>query len=257
METEKFMEDTNWEREEPEYWMGAENCKPDPYIGDAPQLYNFSAVPYESIMIGIREILAGPDNEKCSQTGAPKVTDLMITYSRDGYDWNFTDSEAFIAASRYEGAWDRGYLSPSGSICGIVGDMLWFWYSGYEGRPENKPETAGENHGYAAPLLGMYDNGAIGLAVLRRDGFVSYSAGTQQGELITKPLCFSGSNMFVNVDCPEGELLVEILDADTLEPIPGFSIDRCIPVSDDKTLTEIHWRGQKNIKSLRGKNIRF
>ena len=103
----------------------------------------------------------------------------------------------------------------------------------------------------------MYDKGAIGLAVLRRDGFVSYSAGTQQGELITKPLCFSGSNMFVNVDCPEGELLVEILDADTLEPIPGFSIDRCIPVSDDKTLTEIHWRGQKNIKSLRGKNIRF
>lgn len=257
METEKFMENTDWERGEPEFWMGAENCEPDPYIGDRPELYNFSAVPYESIMIGIRQILVGPNNEKCSRTGAPKVTDLMITYSRDGYEWDFTDSKAFIPASRYEGAWDRGYLSPSGSICGIVGDKLWFWYSGYEGRPENKPETPGKKHGFAAPLLGMYNNGAIGLAVLRRDGFVSYSARETQGELLTKPLCFSGKNMFVNVDCPEGELLVEILDAETMKPIPGFSFDRCVPVTDDKTLTEIRWKGQKDLRALVGKSIRF
>ena len=167
------------------------------------------------------------------------------------------DGPAFIPASRYEGAWDRGYLSPSGSICAVVGDQLWFWYTGYEGRPEIKEETPGHLHGYAAPKLGMYANGSIGLAVLRRDGFVSYAAGEEQGELLTKPLKFSGKNLFVNVDCPDGEFDVEILDAETMNPIPGFTYDRCRKVSDDKTLVEVKWKGQKDLSSLSGKSVRF
>ena len=256
-ESDVFMKDHQWKREEPKFWLSVENDVPDAYIGDIPQLYNFSAVAYESIMIGVFQILHGPNNEVCSRTGAPKVTDLEIGFSRDGYDWVRADGPAFIPASRYEGAWDRGYLSPSGSICAVVGDQLWFWYTGYEGRPEIKEETPGRLHGYAAPKLGMYANGSIGLAVLRRDGFVSYAAGEEQGELLTKPLKFSGKNLFVNVDCPDGEFDVEILDAHTMNPIPGYTFDKCRQISDDKTLIEVKWKGQKDLSSLSGKDVRF
>lgn len=257
MDHSDFMEGASWERHEPRFWLGVGNDRPDPYIGDRPELYNFSAAPYESIMIGIFEIYYGPNNEECSKTGAPKVTDLVLGYSRDGYEWERPDSQAFIPASRYEGAWDRGYLSPAGGICCVVGDQLWFWYSGYSGRPEARPETPGRLHGMAAPRLPMYSGGSIGLAVLRRDGFVSYHANEDGGTLMTRPLVFSGSNMFVNVDCPEGELKVEILDADTMAPVPGFTMDKCRPVSVDKTLTEIKWKGQKNLAALSGKKLRF
>ena len=257
MEHHDFIQGAKWERKDPVFWLSVEKDTPDPYLGEIPQLYNFSAVPYESIMIGMFQVLFGPDNEKCSKTGAPKITDLMVAYSRDGYKWDRTDTRAFIPASRYEGAWDRGYLQPAGGVCAIVGDQLWFWYTGFEGRPEIKPETPGNMHGVAAPTLGMYDKGSIGLALLRRDGFVSYSSSGGAGELLTVPVVFSGSHLFVNVDCPEGELKVEVLDADTLMPLPELSLGNCRAVREDKTMVEIKWKGVKDISALAGKNVRF
>lgn len=58
----------------------------------------------------------------------------------------------------------------------------------------------------------MYAGGATGLVTLRRDGFASLDAGPEQGMLSTRPVRFSGSRLFVNVDCPNGELRVEVVD---------------------------------------------
>ena len=79
--------------------------------------------------------------------------------------------------------------------------------------------------------------------MLRRDGFVSYSSSGGAGELLTVPVVFSGSHLFVNVDCPEGELKVEVLDADTLMPLPELSLGNCRAVREDKTMVEIKWKG--------------
>src|SRR2546421_3412499 len=53
-----------------------------------------------------------------------------------------------------------------------------------------------------------------GLAVLRRDGFASMDAGETQGALTTRPVTFRGKYLFVNIDDPQGELRVEVLDRD-------------------------------------------
>ena len=37
----------------------------------------------------------------------------------------------------------------------------------------------------------------------------------EAGTLTTRPVTFKGKNLFVNVDCPDGELKVEVLDEDS------------------------------------------
>jgi hypothetical protein len=71
--------------------------------------------------------------------------------------------------------------------------------------------------------------------MLRRDGFASMDANKKTASLTTRPVTFKGKHMFVNVDCPKGELKVEVLDKDgkVIEP---FTLANCEPVSSDKTL---------------------
>ena len=80
----------------------------------------------------------------------------------------------------------------------VRGDELWFYYTGlkYRVRPEK-----------ADP-----DTGAICLAVLRRDGFISLDGGQEAGTLLTEPFKMPGARLFVNVDAPRGGIRVEMLD---------------------------------------------
>ena len=69
--------------------------------------------------------------------------------------------------------------------------------------------------GFADPAYDDYvpDAGAVCLAVLRRDGFISLDAGDQEGRLTTKPFVLPAGRLFVNVGVRKGgQLLVEMLE---------------------------------------------
>lgn len=100
----------------------------------------------------------------------------------------------------------------------------------------------------------MYAGGSVGLAVLRRDGFASMSTGAQ-GELLTKPLLFSGGYLFVNADAAGGNLSVEIRDAEN-RPIPGFAASDCRPVTTDGVSTRVEW-ANGDVAALSGRPVRF
>lgn len=120
-----FLKGAKWSEEEVSFWTGADRLDPsDPVVGDKAQLYNLSAVGYESIMLGLHEIHLGPDNKECLKQGVPKITELKLSFSRDGFHWYRPDREAFIPATRTPGDWDRGYVQSVGGICAIVGDQL-------------------------------------------------------------------------------------------------------------------------------------
>jgi hypothetical protein len=118
-----------------------------------------------------------------------------------------TPAGAFIPASNIPN-WD-GYNTQSvGGGFLVVGDELWFYFSA---RSQQKPNN------------GTF---STGLATLRRDGFYSMDAGATQGTLVTHPLTFSGSHLFVNVNDPSGQLTVDVLDANG-NVIPGFAAANC------------------------------
>lgn len=244
-----FLKGAEWKEEEIPFWTGADRLDPpDPAIGNKAQLYNLSAVGYESLMLGFHQIHLGPPNDECQKQGIPKITELMLSFSRDGFHWHRPNREAFISATRKPGDWERGYVQSVGGICAIVGDQLWFYYIGFKGDPENRHPDGMKS--------GMYANGSTGIAILRRDGFASMSANKDGGTLVTRLVTFNGKFLFVNTDSPDGELRVEILDEDN-SVIAPFSADNCNPVSLDSTIQQVNWKNLKDLSSLKGKIIRF
>ena len=179
-EHSNFLEGAKWTKEDLIFWLGADYLDdPDPYIGDKAQLYNLSAVPYESIMLSLPQI---------------------------------------------------------------------HYYIGFEGNRKKKSSVYEKN--------GMHANGSTGIAVLRRDGFVSYSTSKEKSTLLTRPVTFTGEYLFVNVNCPNGELKVEVLDTDN-NVIPGFSAGDCKPLSIDSTIAQIKWKNKKDLSILKNQPVRF
>ena len=101
---------------------------------------------------------------------------------------------------------------------------------------------------------------------MRRDGFVSMGdgpAGSVQrigpavmpGTLTTRPVRFTGSHLFVNVDASAGELRAEVLDQEG-RTLPQFTSEACVPVREDSTRAAVVWRSA-DLTTLRGQAVRF
>lgn len=245
-EHDDFIQGSQWGPDDPVFWATADDLDlPDPRFGCPAQLYNLDAVAYESLMIGFFEIHRGPANPDCIALGTPKITELVMAYSRDGFHWHRPDRRAFIAASRTEGTWDRGYVQSVGGVCTLSRDEMRFYYSACGGgNKETDPEG------------GMYANRFTGLARLRRDGFASLRAGNTNASATTRPVAFSGEHLFVNVSAGDGEMTVEILAEDGT-PIAPFTRAACNAVHVDSTAHRIQWKAVSGLGDLTGKPVRF
>ena len=109
---------------------------------------------------------------------------------------------------------------------------------------------------------------AIGLATLRKDGFVSYDATMEEGILTTKPILFElGGALHVNAGV-RGELraeVVSVIQADAPRTEPAWHLREGNPVenftaSDSRSIAEdtldgiLGWSGG-NLKRFRGQLI--
>ena len=218
------------------------------------QLYNFDAVAYESVMLGLFEIHQGPENNRCELEGRPKITEIKFGFSRDGKNFVRSDYTAAIASEGWgSGKWDAGYVQPLANACVVMGDELWFYYGAFAGEPARRNTKDRKFHWMVDS--GMYANGAMGLARLRRDGFASYE-GT--GELLTKPLGFSGEYLFVNADAQGGALGVELVD-NTGKVVEGFAAADSRLAAFDATKKRIVWktRDRLDVSKFTGHRLRF
>ena len=225
-------------------WTNADDLDPrhtDPkYAESAPQLYNLDVAPYESIMLGQFSIWQGPKNNICKKLHLQKRNDILLGFSRDGFHWDRPCRERFISCTWDEQDWRYGNVQSCAGGPLVVGDKLYFYFSG---RAKQRGDDWNEDI-------------ATGLAILRRDGFASMDAGSNTETLTTRPITFKGNHLFVNVDCPGGELKAEVLDKDgkVIEP---FTLANCEPVSVDKTLVQVNWGKVGDLAALTGKPVRF
>ena len=206
-----------------------------------PGIYNFDAIAYESIMLGLYSAWCGPENDICKRDGIQKRNVVSLGYSRDGFHFSRPTHEAFMDVNETEGAWNWGNMQSINGVPLIVGDSLYFYSSG---RRLNKI---------------MWDSyTSTGLATLRRDGFVSMRAGREEGTLTTEKLSFDGKYFFVNADvkAKKAQLAVELLDEQGT-PIPGFTKKDCVVMKKaDSTKQLVTWKNNADLSSLKGKVIR-
>jgi hypothetical protein len=233
-----------WKKNEPVPWAAADRLDMVREGGDIPaELYNLDAVAYESVMLGLFAIFRGESSDR------EKPNDLCAGFSRDGFHWSRPSRDAFIGVSERQGDWNWANVQSAGGVCLVVGDRLHFYVSGRAGIP-------------GTSLPGRC---STGLATLRRDGFASVTDVWPSGmsrpvmrhpsTLITRPVTFSGAHCFVNADIA-GSLRVEMLDREG-RAIPGFTADRCEPVSGDHTKAAIRWNQAPSLAAVAGKAVRF
>ena len=94
------------------------------------------------------------------------------------------------------------------------------------------------------------------MAKLRLDGFVSLDAETE-GTVVTEQFALNGEEVYVNADVQRGELRAEILDAETMHPLPGLSEAECFPLSGDHLRGKLMWKESPRLISEKAVRIRF
>jgi hypothetical protein len=230
------------------YWTGPDANDPPYYLynpgGQPPELYNLDAVAYESVMVGLFSWFYPGTPYKGYTLPGPILVELGVGFSRDGFSWarptrgsGPKPGGAFIPASNMAGTWNAYNTQSVGGGLLVVGDELWFYFSG---RTLQKP------------LDGTF---STGLATLRRDGFYSMDSGATPGTLVTHPLVFSGSHLFVNVNDPAGQLTVDVLDANG-NVIPGYAATSSSIISANTTMQEVTWN-ETNLASLAGQSVKL
>ena len=192
------------------------------------QIYAHVGFVYQSMWIGLIQTM------RYQVTGWKQV-DLCLSYSRDGRHWlRPQQREPFIPLGDAD-SWDSDYLVASYTAPVQMGEELLFYYAG-----SRHPKRHGKEPDGPWPLY-------IGLARLRCDGFASLDAGNTPGHLVTRPLMFEGKTLYVNADAGEnGWVKAAVLSRDS-EPIPGYTLDDAVPLTEDSTKARMVWKAKKTL----------
>ena len=110
---------------------------------------------------------------------------------------------------------------------------------------------------YASEGAWTGDGNAMRRYTLRLDGFVSINAGWKGGELITRPLRFTGNRLGINfATSSAGSIRVEIQDA-AGTPVTGFSLSDCPDVFGDEIDRTVEWNEGSDVSELAGRTVRL
>jgi len=160
-------------------------------------------------------------------TGNVGAIDTMLMSSRAGSDhFDRIFAEAFLRPGLDMASWtDRWNYTSLNFVPTAYGEMSFYRYSGDR-------------------------------YTLRTDGFVSVNAGAEGGEIITKPIIFSGEDLLLNFSASvKGSVVVELQD-DYGNPYKGFEASKCVPLTGDWIERAVTWKSA-DVSELIGKPVKI
>lgn len=229
------------------------------------EVYNIGVFPYEGVYIGLPSMYYPTGTCLPARNNTDGFHEIQLAMTRDLEHWvRLGERAPFIAPSGIEngriGVYDRTQILAANRPL-VKDDELWFYYSALkwrddiyglnlDGTPRDPATLTPEDR------ADMEDGwGAICLAALRRDGFISLDA-AGDGSVLTKPLQLAGARLFLNVSAPAGRAQVEIVGAGGT-PIPGFTRADSDPITGDGVRLPVSWKGNASIAALAGQTVRL
>ena len=195
------------------------------------QIYGMPINIYEGIYIGMIWIY---------REGVDGTIDTSLATSRDGINWQrVLDRQTFLTLGE-KGSWEDGMVRISQNFI-IHNDQLYFYYGGVNG-----PHT-----GRKFKQVERKHKSMLGLATLRRDGFVSLDAGETEGYMLTKPLTLDGKDLYLNVDASRGYVVVAVTD-DMGTPLEDYTSERII---GDELQTTVNF--SRPLEAIKGREVRL
>ena len=179
---------------------------------------------------------------KSSERYGRAITEGLLMASRDGVKFK---------------RWNEGFLRP-----GIERDGTWnYGHQAIAWRPiETRSMLAGAPNELSFFAVEGYWTGRSDLLrryTLRLDGFVSVNAPMSGGELLTKPISFTGNQLSLNfATSAAGSVFVELQD-EAGKPIPGFSLGDCEELFGDTLGRTVVWTSTAELRSLVGNSVRI
>ena len=218
---------------------------PDEWDTPDTEFYGMSVMTYEGIYVGLPWIFR--------TTSATHHVELA--FSRDGTHYDRQFREPFI---------QRGASSEfdCNSIYGrsplLHGDRILFFYHGLNYR---SLETL--------HILGDKATGAVGLATMPLDGFVSLDGVrgapsrdvAPYSEMVTRSFGFAGTRLSVNVQAAlqgagPAELRVEVLEPNH-HRIDEFQFDDADPIIQSGQSQVVSWNGSSDLSAMAGRPIKL
>ena len=198
--------------------------------------YGLSAFPYETMYLGFlwihraTNLTSSPPGLEGYQIGP--IFDELVS-SRDGVHWTREEgNRPPILALGAANTWDAGMVfTPRAPVA--EGNTIKIWYGGFK----SVHDTAFTKQ-----------QSAIGLAMLRKDGFASLDAGATAATILTKTFGNTGGALLVNyhTNNSSGWVKVEALDENG-NVLSGYSQADCVPLTGNSTTQAVTWVGHSEL----------
>jgi len=190
--------------------------------GGNPQFYGMGTTIYEGAYIGLPWMFWENSSNRL---------DVQLASSRDGIHWQRAGNRGTLIPNGKKGTWDGGCIFTAAQPLQVKDDTIYIYYSGLsldheEARPSRRERPE-------------YGESSIGVATLRRDGFVSLRAGKDTGIVVTRSIRWpAGRRLHLNLDASKGQARVSVLGDDG-QPLAGFEQSRV--VTGDHTDVLVKW----------------
>lgn len=216
----------------------------------APHLYVATAARF---MPGRRAVTAEESEALGGESSySGDCSDTVLITSRGGERYDRTFMEGFVRPGLGASNWTSrtNYVAcgivPTGStgeVAGVgtrEGEEMSLYVQRDYGRPTHRLERL----------------------ALRTDGLASMRAPYAGGWFETKPLAFRGARLALNVaTSAAGGVRVEIRDAATNEPVPGFALADCVEIVGDAIERVVRWSrpdgASGDVSALAGRAVRL
>ena len=170
------------------------------------------------------------------------IVEVQLAASRNLIHWQRLGNRQPVIARGAPDTFDSHMIFYH-SMPVTVGDEWWVYYVGFnEGHAARLCYTEALRDQYWADVrAGKRHFPAIGLAKVRRDGFISRDAGPAGGSITTRTLRPGGSRLELNATIAAGgSLTVEVQDEQG-RALPGFAAADCTPVIGDSLRLPVRW----------------
>jgi len=223
--------------------------KHDP-IGDFPYYvrpvqiedYYLAIVPYLHLDTGHNDLF------QTDPKGIEQTVDAQLAITYNGYSWDrLGRREVYFERGPFE-SWDDSMVWPAPPL--EVDDKLWIYYAG-----DNYLHLYSEIPKAGKKINGRRIRGCIGLAILRKDGYMVARAGEKTGTITTRPFEARKNKISLNADAVGGYISASLLDGKG-RIVKGFEDKNCVRVKADGVRLPLLWK-EKNIASLAGRKVQL
>ena len=205
--------------------------KPDDFDDPVDQIYVMTPFVYGNQYIGFIGMLHS----------ATELGPVQLATARDIAHWSRVGRREEFLPVGSPGTWDGAWSTLSANPPALMGDTLCMWYSG-------SPQA----HGTA----GRFES-SIGMAKLRKDGFVALRCGIRGGELMTERVEVTGPRLSLNAICLFGRVQIRVID-DVSVP-EGYDFADCNALErGDDTDCPITWGAEgRDLSPFVGRKVRL